>query len=75
MPELQDSFEQANNPLINPTALPYGAPPLNLVKTEHMMPAIDYGIAKAQAAVEAIKSTPLENADVRQHDRDAGDGR
>lgn len=62
MPTLQDSFIQSDNPLINPPTLPNGAPALGLIKIEHMMPAIDYAIAKADKAIEAIKSIPVEDA-------------
>ncbi len=48
----------SNNPLINPPKLPYDAPPLDIVKTEHFLPAIKAAVAEARAEVEAIKTNP-----------------
>lgn len=62
VPDLQDAFAQADNPLINPPSLSFDAPPLDRVKPEHMLPAIEYGIAKAKANIDAIKQLPVEQA-------------
>lgn len=44
-----------NNPLVNPPALPYGAPAFALIKPEHIEPAIDWAIAQQTAEVDAIR--------------------
>lgn len=48
----------SNNPLLKPFTAPYGAPPLDQVRTEHVMPAITEGIRLAKAEIEAIKNNP-----------------
>ncbi|MFH1158982.1 MAG: M3 family metallopeptidase [Pseudomonadota bacterium] len=45
-----------NNPLINPPHLPYDAPPLDVVKAEHFMPAVQYALASAKKEIEDIKN-------------------
>ncbi len=45
----------SDNPLINPPALPYGAPPFDAIKTAHFMPAIEWALEKVKAEVKAIK--------------------
>jgi len=50
--------ELANNPLVNPPALPYGAPALDLVRTEHFQPAITFAIAGAKARIAGIRDNP-----------------
>ncbi len=47
-----------NNPLVNPPALPYGAPAFDQIKAAHIEPAIDWAIAKEIAEVDAIKNDP-----------------
>ncbi|HCS23450.1 MAG TPA: peptidase M3, partial [Rhodospirillaceae bacterium] len=44
------------NPLLEPSKLPYGAPPLDSVKVEHFLPAQKAGIAEAKADIQAIKA-------------------
>ncbi|HRI75724.1 MAG: M3 family metallopeptidase [Alphaproteobacteria bacterium] len=44
------------NPLLEPSKLPYGAPPLDSVKVEHFLPAQQAGIAEAKADIAAIKT-------------------
>lgn len=44
------------NPLMNPPALPEGAPPLDLVRNEHFLPAIRWGIVRAKESIKAIKA-------------------
>lgn len=48
----------SSNPLINPPALPYGAPAFDTIKLEHLEPALDWAIAQAQKEVDAIKNNP-----------------
>ncbi|PJB70997.1 MAG: M3 family peptidase [Alphaproteobacteria bacterium CG_4_9_14_3_um_filter_47_13] len=48
----------SDNPLINPPALPYGAPAFDRIKTEHLEPAIDWAIAELQKEIEDIKNNP-----------------
>lgn len=45
----------SDNPLINPPALPYGAPAFDKIKTEHFMPAIEWALEKVQEEIKAIK--------------------
>jgi len=44
------------NPLVDYKDLPYGAPPLDVVKPEHFLPAIEYYIAEAKQQVADIKN-------------------
>lgn len=44
------------NPLLSPSSLPYGAPPLDAVKVEHYLPALKIGIEEAKREIEAIKN-------------------
>ncbi|MDD3181843.1 MAG: M3 family metallopeptidase [Alphaproteobacteria bacterium] len=46
----------AQNPLMNPPALPHGAPPLDVVNNAHILPALRWGITKAKESIEAIKT-------------------
>lgn len=46
------------NPLLNPPKLPNGAPALDRVKAEHVLPAIKAAIAENKAEIEAIKNNP-----------------
>lgn len=46
------------NPLLNPPLLPHGAPALDLVKTEHFLPAIKEAIVLARKEIDAIKNNP-----------------
>lgn len=47
-----------SNPLVNGPKLPHGAPPLDIVKTEHFMPAIEHYMAIARQQIADIKSNP-----------------
>lgn len=47
-----------NNPLINPPRLPHDAPPLDVVKVEHFLPAVHYGVEAAMNDIEIIKRNP-----------------
>lgn len=44
------------NPLLSPSKLPHGAPPLDTVKVEHFLPAQKIGIEEAKREIEAIKT-------------------
>ena len=44
------------NPLLSPSKLPHGAPPLDTVKAEHFLPAQKIGIEEAKREIEAIKT-------------------
>src|SRR5262245_10517421 len=48
----------SSNPLVNGPQLPYGAPPLDLIKTEHFMPAIKYYMEEAKQQIADIKNNP-----------------
>ena len=47
-----------SNPLVNPPALPYGAPPFALIKPEHIEPAIEWALALQTAEIDAIRNDP-----------------
>jgi peptidyl-dipeptidase Dcp len=47
--------ELKSNPLVNPPALPHGAPPLDSIKVEHFLPAVHFGVESAMAEIAAIK--------------------
>ncbi|MDR1745782.1 MAG: peptidyl-dipeptidase Dcp [Tannerella sp.] len=44
----------ADNPLMQPSALPYGAPDFTKIETNHFKPAIEAGIAEKLAEIETI---------------------
>ena len=44
----------ASNPFSKPSALPYGAPEYDKIKTEHFRPALEAGIAQHLSEIEAI---------------------
>ena len=50
------SQENTSNPLMAPFTGPEGCIPFKLLKTEHFMPAIDEGIAKARARLESLRA-------------------
>ncbi len=45
-----------NNPLINPPALPNGAPALDRVEVAHYLPAVRAAVAEARGEIDAIKN-------------------
>lgn len=47
---------QNQNPLLIPSALPYGAAPFNEIKPEHFIPALKWAIEKALNRIGEIKS-------------------
>ncbi len=46
------------NPLFAPSTLPYSAPPFDLIREEHYMPAFEAGMAQGRADVDAIIANP-----------------
>lgn len=46
------------NPLLKESALPYGAPQFDKIRTEHYLPAFKVGIEEAKAAIDAIVANP-----------------
>ena len=48
--------DNSTNPLLQPSKLPYSAPPLDQLKAEYFLPAIKAGIAEANQQIEAIKN-------------------
>ena len=46
------------NPLLQESALPYGAPQFDKIKVEHYKPAFEAGISEAKAEIDAITSNP-----------------
>jgi len=50
----------AQNPFFSDFQTPYGSVPFSQIKTEHYMPAIDRGIEKARAEIDAIVANPQE---------------
>ncbi len=50
----------AQNPFFSDFQTPYGSVPFSQIKTEHYMPAIDRGIEKARAEIDAIVTNPQE---------------
>ena len=47
-----------NNPLLTPSSLPYGAPPLDQLKPEYFIPAVKIAVAAAEKEIAAIKNNP-----------------
>jgi len=47
-----------DNPFFKPYGTPFNVPPFNLIKNEHFLPAIEEGIKREQAEVEAIINNP-----------------
>jgi peptidyl-dipeptidase Dcp len=50
--------DEAPNPLLKPSSLPYQLPPFELIKDEHFAPAFDQGMAEELKEVEAIANNP-----------------
>ena len=46
------------NPLLQPSALPFGAPRFDLIRPEHWKPAFEASIAAGKAEVDAIAANP-----------------
>src|ERR1700755_1911279 len=44
----------ADNPLLAPSALPFGAPPFDRIRDEHFLPAIELGMQQQLAEVGTI---------------------
>ncbi len=48
----------SDNPFFKPYGTPFNVPPFNLIKNEHFLPAIEEGIKREQAEVDAIVANP-----------------
>lgn len=48
---------QTDNPLLTPSPLPFQAPPFDRIKDEHYQPALESGIERKLAEIEAIASS------------------
>ena len=48
----------ADNPLLRPSALPFGLPDFAAIRTKHLAPALDVGMAEQVAEVAAITADP-----------------
>jgi peptidyl-dipeptidase Dcp len=48
----------ADNPFFKPYGTPFNVPPFALIKNEHFLPAIEEGIRREQAEVDAIVNDP-----------------
>jgi peptidyl-dipeptidase Dcp len=48
----------ASNPFFAPSTLPFSAPPFDLIRDEHYMPAFEAGMAEGRAEVDAIVANP-----------------
>lgn len=52
----RDNNDLHSNPLLIPSSLPYGAPPLDQLKPEYFLPAMKASIAMAEKEIAAIKN-------------------
>ena len=50
--------DNPENPFFRPYGTPFNVPPFDRIKTEHFLPAIEEGIAREQAEVDAIVNDP-----------------
>jgi len=50
--------DNPDNPFFQPYGTPFNVPPFDRIKTEHFLPAIEEGIAREQAEVDAIVDDP-----------------
>ncbi|WP_336922364.1 M3 family metallopeptidase [Aquipuribacter sp. SD81] len=48
----------ADNPFAAPSPLPYGLPPFDVIRPEHMAPALEAGMAEQRAQWEAVATDP-----------------
>ncbi len=55
---LLSSCDNNMNPLLTDSALPYGAPQFDKIKTEHYLPAFGQAITEAKAEIDAIVNNP-----------------
>ena len=51
---------EADNPLLQDWATPFGAPPFEAIAPEHFRPAFDAGMAAQRAEIDAIAGDPAE---------------
>ena len=57
-PAVGQETEQADNPFFKPYGTPFNVPPFPLIKTAHFLPAVQEGIKRHQAEIEAIVKNP-----------------
>jgi peptidyl-dipeptidase Dcp len=57
-PAVGQDPEPSDNPFFKPYQTPFNVPPFNLIKTVHFLPAIQEGIKRQQAEIEAIIHNP-----------------
>jgi peptidyl-dipeptidase Dcp len=50
--------DNPDNPFFRPYDTPFNVPPFDRIKTEHFLPAIEEGIAREQAEIDAIVADP-----------------
>ena len=53
-------FCNMDNPLLTPSALPFGAPPFDRIRNGHYLPAFREAVRRAKAEVDAIVANPAE---------------
>ncbi len=53
-----DPSPAAENPFFAPYSTPFNVPPFHLIKNEHFLPAIEEGIKREEAEIEAIVNNP-----------------
>lgn len=54
----QPTAPAGDNPFFKPYGTPFNVPPFDLIKNEHFLPAIEEGIRREQAEIEAIVNNP-----------------
>jgi peptidyl-dipeptidase Dcp len=54
----QAALPSPDNPFFKPYGTPFNVPPFDLIKNEHFLPAIEEGIKREQAEVDAIVANP-----------------
>jgi peptidyl-dipeptidase Dcp len=57
-PNVSKPSTSETNPLLEPSDLPYGAPPLDVIKPEHFLPAMRITMAEAKQQIADIKNNP-----------------
>jgi peptidyl-dipeptidase Dcp len=50
--------DNPDNPFFRPYGTPFNVPPFDRIRTEHFLPAIEEGMAREQAEVDAIVNSP-----------------
>ena len=60
-----------DNPFLSPYKTPFQTPPFDRIQIGHYLPAVQEGIKRQQAEIDAIVANP-KAADVREHHRGPG---